>query len=567
MDFNYRRDARSVRKSCAQAWTLLIGTLCLAASLSARAQNRANVTIDLGRTINVLTDTSLGVPAAMFDGNSFNPEGIPYLRAAGITSVRYPGNRGIADQYHWFTKTTTAYRGADAPFVANESNFASLARFADNLGQAVIVVNYGSNRDGTGGGEPAEAAAWVAYANGDDADTRSLGSDSAGHDWRTVGYWATLRGQAPLATDDGLNFLRLQHPRPFGFKLWQVGDEVFNNGFYGADHTGDLDLHGPAPESPKDWSKLKGNAKLSPDSYAENFKSYRSAMKAVDPSIHIGAALTTPPDPALRNKTYWDQNGEHLDVQSWATANWGAGWNRSVLKNACADLDFVTLEWTLASTLPPDYKTLNEADLLSTSKVQFEIVVNAMLADYASNCPKGRVLPLVFAPAAISAWPKVEHPVVKAIWVADLYATLIESGSLNTGWTEMYGDSMLSADRKSLGPAFYGFQMLHTIAHAPGDLLVDARSSSSMVAVHAARRRDGYIGLMLINKDPQMAANVKVSLANGVVGAEGRRIDYGSAQFSAGAKPAVSQFSAPGNEFTVTVPPYTISDILLPGPK
>ena len=88
-----------------------------------------------------------------------------------------------------------------------------------------------------------------------------------------------------------------------------------------------------------------------------------------------------------------------------------------------------------------------------------------------------------------------------------------------------------------------------------------------MIAAHAASRRDGYIGLMLVNKDPKLPATVKVTFKNGTVGSEGRRIDYGSTQFGAAGKPAISQFSAPGNEFTVTVPPYTITDILLPGRK
>jgi hypothetical protein len=57
---------------------------------------------------------------------------------------------------------------------------------------------------------------------------------------------------------------------------------------------------------------------------------------------------------------------------------------------------------------------------------------------------------------------------------------------------------------------------------------------------------------------------VKVTLKNGGVGAAGKRIDYGAEQFNAGAAANVAPFSAAGNEFTVTVPPYTITDILLP---
>jgi len=530
-------------------WGLLahLGVLCLWLSIPATGQNRANVSIDLSKAVNLLMDTSLGVPAPSSDGNTFNMAGVPYLRAAGITTARYPGNHGVADLYHWSTKTTTRYKGADAGYFAPESNFGSFALFAEKLGQAVIVVNYGANFDGAGGGEPAEAAAWVAYANGDAADTRPLGKDSTGEDWRTVGYWATLRGQVPLASDDGLNFLRIQHPKPFGFKLWQVGDEVYKNGYYGGDYTGNPDLHAAAPTSPKDLGKLKNDPKLSPASYAENLKAFALAMKAVDPSIQIGTAFTTPPDPNPYNPP------------------WVPDWNKVVLKGACPNLDFVTLEWSLQPLLPPDWKTLNESDLLGNTNASFSNILNSMLDNYRKYCPQGHFPRLAFAPAGIANWEKVEHPEVRALWIADAYAVLIESGSVNINWNEMYGDSMMSADRKKIGPAFYGLQMLHILAHSPGDALLDASSNSLLVSAHATHRRDGFIGLMLVNKDPKSEATVKVTLKNGTTGSVGKRFDYGSAQYNAGGPMAQAPFSIPGNEFTVTVPPYTVTDILLPG--
>ena len=543
---------------------VLPGILCLLLTSPIFSQTRANVSIDFSKGLSVLTDTSLGVPSSTFDGNSFNLAGAPYLRSAGISVTRFPGNHGVADLYHWSTKTTTRYKGAEAGYFAPEATFPGFAQLAEKLGQAIIVVNYGTNFDGDGGGEPVEAAAWVAYANGDPASTLTLGKDASGQDWQTVGYWATLRGQAPLASDDGLNFLRIQHPRPFGFKLWQIGDQVYNDGYYGGEHVGNPDLHGTAPAALKDFAKLKGDPKLSPSAYAQNLIAFSKAMKAVDPSIQIGTALTTPPDPALRTKTYWDSTGEHADPTAWANVLWGVGWNKDVLKNACASLDFATLEWSQSPMLPPDYKTLNETDLLANSKAQFSTIVNSMLADYSSYCPKGHTLPLVFAPAGISTWAKVEHPEVKALWIADFYATLIESRTLNISWNEMYGDSMLSADRKKFGPAFYGLQMLHIMAHNPGDALLDVSSSNGLVGAHASFRRDGYIAIMLVNKDPKSPAAVKVTFKNGNIGAAGKRFDYGTAQFSAGAPLAITPFTATGNEIDITVPPYTITDIVLP---
>jgi len=543
-----RPEGRKTRRAAAQ-----FSLACLIFLVPAFAQNHANVTVDLGQKVNVLTDSSLGLPTSMSNADCFSGAAIPWLRAAGISSLRFPGDRDLADLYHWSTGATVPYKGGDLGFIAPACNFARFALSAEQLGQGVIVVNYGSNPNGTGGGEPEEAAAWVAYANGIPSDIHPLGKDSTGRDWQTVGYWAALRSEAPLPKDDGLNFLRIRHPRPFGFHLWQVGDEVYNNGYYGDQHTGDPDLHAPAPASPKDPGKLKGNPNLSPAAYAANFQRFAKAMKAVDPSIEVGAAFTVPPSP--------DPNSH----------DWAPDWDKEVLKRACADIDFVIFDWTLQPLLPPDWKTLDEASLLQNQGYNqtnmIDLLLEPMLQDYKRYCPAGHLPRLAFDPVAIATWVQVQHPVVEALWAADFYGLLIESGSANIDWNEMYGDSMLSTNGGKPGPVFYGLQMLHIVAYRPGDMLVDARSNSPVLAVHATRRRDGIVGLMLINKDPHSATEVKVTFRNGSVGTTGRRIEYGEAQFAAKSGPTVSAFSAPGDEFTVTVPAYTITDILLPGRK
>ncbi|MGW1564005.1 hypothetical protein ACWCQ1_47255 [Streptomyces sp. NPDC002144] len=50
-------------------------------------------------------------------------------------------------------------------------------------------------------------------------------------------------------------------------------------------------------------------------------------------------------------------------------------------------------------------------------------------------------------------------------------------------------------------PPYYGVQMI-TWLGAPGDRLVRAASSTSSVSAHAARRANGDMNVLLINKDP-----------------------------------------------------------------
>jgi hypothetical protein len=153
--------------------------------------------------------------------------------------------------------------------------------------------------------------------------------------------------------------------------------------------------------------------------------------------------------------------------------------------------------------------------------------------------------------------------VVEALWVADVYALLVESGSVNISLPSLYSDIMISNDRKKVGPAYLGMQMLHYIAHIPGDAMVDATSSNSNLAAHATMRRDGVFGLMLVNKDPASAMAVKVNILGGQVGTKARRFDYGIAQQKAGSGITPVKMDDVSGDFLVTVPAYTITDILI----
>ncbi|AUY53507.1 cellulose binding domain-containing protein [Streptomyces sp. CB01881] len=59
-------------------------------------------------------------------------------------------------------------------------------------------------------------------------------------------------------------------------------------------------------------------------------------------------------------------------------------------------------------------------------------------------------------------------------------------------------------------PAYYGTQMISKLG-APGDTLVKAASSSSLLSAHAVRRANGDVAVMLINKDPRNDATVNLS--------------------------------------------------------
>jgi hypothetical protein len=516
-----------------------VAFLALAAASLAGGQETSKVSVNLSKPVNILTSSSLGAPANLYDGYTYDKATTAYLKATGLTTLRFPASS--ADVYHWSTNTETPYKGIESGYIAPAATFPFAAQLVDQIGTVLVTVDYGSDLDGTGGGEPAEAAAWVAYANGEAASSRVIGKDSTGHDWGTVAKWATIRGQAPLAKDDGFNFLRVSHPASFNVKLWQIGSHVYNNGYYGGDHVGEPDLHGPAPTGLKDFGKLHKNPKLSPSFYGEQIIEFAKAMKEVDPTIQIGAAFVTPPD----------------------GLSWAPDWNATVLKKACSDIDFESIEWVAGNVAAPDYKTLDEGQLLGNSRSALAGIFTGLLYDDKNNCPKGHTPRIAFAPAGVITWPKVDRPVSEALYMADVYPLLVESGSANITTPELYSDNMISNDRKKFGPLVYGMQMVHIALLHPGDQVIDASSSDPKLAVHAVKRRDGVLVVMLINEDPSAPITAKINVSGGSVGSKGRRFDYGQTQQKAGAGVTAVEIKEVGSDFNVTVPPYTITDVLV----
>lgn len=145
-----------------------------------------------------------------------------------MTTLRFPGG-STSDDYHWQTGSTS-----DGAYVNPSNTFDAFMGVAHQAGAApILTVNYGSNAAGNGGGDPNEAAAWVDYAN---------------------------------------------NTKHYGIKYWEIGNEIYGNGEYGA--SWEYDLH----------------SDHSPSAYGANVAAFASAMKAKDPTIKVGVVLTSPGD-------------------------------------------------------------------------------------------------------------------------------------------------------------------------------------------------------------------------------------------------------------------------------
>jgi hypothetical protein len=535
------RGQRNVRIGIATA--LLLGGILLAAG-SADAQYKVKVQVDPSKPRAMFYPTAIGTAAHVYDGKAFTPETIQLLEDAGISNLRYPGNDGIDALYHFSTgKITNPYSSDKAPDFGPDKALPRILPLMVQLGTALITVNYGSNLDGSGGGEPAEAAAWVAYTNGSADSTQVIGKDSKGNDWKTVGYWASLRAADPLPTDDGFNALRIGHSAPFGIQLWAIGNEPYNDGFYGGNHGGEFDLRAGQLPTKKDWARHSNDKRLGPTAYGNAVVEYSKAMKAVDPSILVGAAL----------EAFQSGDEDHM----------GKNWDPEVLKAACASMDFGAVSLMEGVNGPPDYKMLVEDDLLKDALGRdFGTLMQDLGPNEQKFCPANHFPQLAVTNFGVNDWLPAKHPVVLAMFAANAIPTLLESGVYTVQWAPIHGNVFLD-DANKPKPAYYGIKMIHQMA-GPGDVFVSTTTSVDALGVHAVKRADGGLGLLFVGKEIGQTYKVTVSINGYNYATKGTRYDWNQASLDGGKDITSAPIDNLGPTFTVDVPPSGITAIVIP---
>ena len=276
-------------------------------------------------------------------------------------------------------------------------------------------------------------------------------------------------------------------------QYWEIGNEQYGNGYYGAHWENDT------------------HASHSPAAYASNFMQYASAMKAVDPTIKIGAVLTLPGN--------WPDS---------VVAGGDAGdWNQTVLSQAGSAIDFVIVHY-----YPSPSSTA--ADLQSPEQLPGELAqLRQEINQYAG--PNGPNIGIAMTETD-SNFDMDTQP--GALYAADTYFTALENGVFTMDWWDTrngetnvstapdgatdFGDEGIfsSGQCNSAGvcepamntpfPSYYAISMLSKVAQ-PGDILVRSSSDNPLLSVHAARNANGDLSVELVNKDPSTAYTVNLN--------------------------------------------------------
>jgi hypothetical protein len=446
-----------------QGWLVLPFLLCLLALLSgtgpvyasANAAS-AQVTLNLHQTLSTVSPIAVGVNDAAWDGNLADAKVPGLLRAAGVRVMRFPGG-SYADEYHW--QTNTLDNGSNA----GAETFDDFMQVVQKVGATpIITINYGT-------GTPAEAAAWVQYAN---------------------------------------------ITKHYHIRYWEIGNELYGDGTYsGGPGTG--------------WEDNKHP--LGPQAYADNALQFIKAMKAVDPTIKVGLVVTAPgnwPD-GITNSTYspqpWNTTvlSTACSAADFVAVHWypqGPGGETDAgLLAAPANGESTPVSYT--PSIPSMVSTLNsEIDQYCGAHASAVKIMTDESNSVSYNPGKQttNLVNALYLAEDYMTW--LENGVTNVDWW-DVHNSIVTgtNDSPDLYGTNDFGDyGLLSVGNTGEPPAetpfpdYYGLQMVSRVV-GPFDRIVAASSNQSLISAFATVNPVGLVTVLLVNANPATSYDVTFS--------------------------------------------------------
>jgi hypothetical protein len=512
----------------------------------------AVVGVNAGQVVRPVHTQLLGTNIGWFDADLQTPQTQQIVEAAGLTIFRLPGGSS-SDVVH-FTNPPGHY----LPVTAGLPSFV-----ASVDGQAIVTLDYGS-------GSPQEAAAYLAYLNAPVGSTTNIGEGEEWNtatnswqmvNWQTAGYWASLRAGAPLAHDDGLNFLRLDHAAPFGFHDFEVGNEIYGGW--------EADYHGQGGDTGKPHD---------PATYVAFAKQFAAYAAQIDPSISIGVDTASPGS---------DYNNWIADVLQQCVAQ---GFTPGFLSDHLyaqtpgdENDDFLLFD---TSSDP------NSVEGWAYRSAAYE----KLLTQYFGAAGKNVELLATEFNSVVPNCGKQSVSLVSGLWVADTLGVMLETdydgaliwelrggyASLGNNSPSLYGWRQ-GGDLGLIGspdddappvtgpyvpyPAYFAYQLASKFIEEGGKV-VEASSSDPSLTAYAVLESNGHLELMVINKSSLGALTGQFQIAGFQPAAGAQVWQYGEAQDTAQSQTtdghsALANFTTTlnlsGSSFSDSFPAYSMT--------
>jgi alpha-N-arabinofuranosidase len=386
------------------------------------------------------------------------------------------------------------------------TSFTGFAHVASSVGsQVFITANYGS-------GTPAEAAAWVQSSN---------------------------------VTNH------------YGFKYWELGNEVYGS-----------------------WETDNNTRPHDPYTYAQLYARYYSQMKAVDPTIRIGAVAVTGEDsyanytdhPARNSRTGTSHNGWTpvmlATLQSLGVTPDFLIYHRyPEAPGAEDDQGLLLSSGTWATDAADLRQQLNDYLGAAAPKVELDCTENNSVYSNPGKQTTSLVNGLFMADSVCAAM-RTEFNSVMWWDLRNGQETTNNNSSSLYGWRN-YGDYGVVDGADPAGPAdpypsYYVGRLFQHFARG-GDQLVASASDYPFMSVCAAKRADGSLGLMVINKSAttDLTANITIDHAtlasNGTVYSYGIPQDHAAMTGIGSADIASNPLTGLSSNLTLRFPAYSVS--------
>jgi hypothetical protein len=393
------------------------------------------------------------------------------------------------------------------------TSFDQFADVATNThAQVFITVNYGS-------GTPTEAASWVQYSN---------------------------------------------VTKQYAFKYWEIGNECYGS-----------------------WETDTNTPPNDPYTYARRFQSYWTQMKVMDPAIKIGAVVITGED---SYSTY--TNHPTVNPRTGLTHN---GWTPvllATLNNLGVTPDFVIYHRYVQAP-----GSESDAGLLQSSSTWASDAADLrqQLTDYLGTAATNVELDCTENNSVYTNPGKQTTSLVNGLFLADSLGNALqtefnavvwwdarngqETNNNNDpclyGWRQ-YGDYGITDSADPAAPAdryptYYVARLLQYFARG-GDQVVQATSDYALLSIYAAKRTNGSLTLLVINKSSTNTLNANLSINGYFPGINAMVYSYGIPQDEAArtgigsADVGQANFTGAASNFSYSFPPYSVSVICLTNP-
>jgi hypothetical protein len=352
--------------------------------------------------------------------------------------------------------------------------------------------------------------------------------------------------------------------KQYAFRYWEIGNECYGS-----------------------WETDTNSPPNDPYTYATRFQSYWAQMKAVDPTIKIGAVVAAGED---SYSTY--TNHPAINPRTGQTHN---GWT-PVLLSTLNSLG-VTPDFVIYHRYAQSPGAENDATLLQSSVTWSNDAANLrqQLSDYL-GAPATNIELVCTENNSVSSNPgKQTTSLVNGLFLADSMGNALqtefnalvwwdtrngqETGNNNDpslyGWRQYgdYGitDSANPAAPSDRYPTYYVARLLQYFARG-GDHIVPTTSDYPLLSVYAAARTNGLLSLLVINKSATNSLNANLSISGYLPATNAILYSYGMLQDDAActgigsADIAQTNFTGAATNFAWSFPPYSATVMCLSNP-